>query len=308
MQDDISSKEEVASVVFHIGLHKTGTTWLQKNIFNQGDFCQPASYEMIVESLVYPDEIDFDASLVREKFNDAIAAMPDGKVAVFSAERLCGNPHSGGYDRFVVAQRIKKAFPEAKILITFRNQVDAIVSNYKQYVREGGVGSLKYYLKEDAPERMPSFTYKYFEYDRILCFYRELFSDKNVHAYFYEDLRSNPLEFVEKICSDLSVSVPTIDVSRGATNKSFSDLSIKFLRPLNAFSYYPGMATYPIFFLPGRKFIRRVLVVVDKYFPFWEKCFDLRGDVREKVGGRFQSSNERLSSLLGRDIKGLGYD
>jgi len=49
-------------------------------------------------------------------------------VPVLSAERLSGNPDSGGYDSVHVAEYLAATFPEARVLIVIREQADMLVS------------------------------------------------------------------------------------------------------------------------------------------------------------------------------------
>lgn len=66
-------------------------------------------------------------------------AAESDSTPVLSAERLSGNPHSGGYDSLQTAKRLHRLFPQAKVLVVVREQTEEILSCYNQYVRAGGV-------------------------------------------------------------------------------------------------------------------------------------------------------------------------
>jgi hypothetical protein len=287
---------------------------IQRHIFGASDiFSTELSYEEIASDIVYPTRVDLDYVSLAQKYgalNDE--AVRRGKTFVVSCERLCGNPHSGGYDRFEIADRLYSLSPDAKILITLRNQQSAIVSNYKQYVREGGIGSLKYYTKGDVPERIPTFNLEYFEYDKLVRYYFSLFGKSRVKVMFFEDLKKNQRNFCNEIIK-FSTESPVIahemqSLSVGVENRSFSYISISILRFFNVFSYYPSMGIYPLVRIPGRKNLRRALTVLDRVFFSKLQSTRLEQQVGRLVKGRYKESNMRLSGLLGIELRDKGYE
>ena len=111
-------------------------------------------------AFVHADPFAFDAATVRQTFWPGIEkASARGLVPVLSAERLSGNPHSGGYDSVQIAERLATAFPEGRVLIVIREQTEMLVSAYKQYVKVGGAGTLRQYAtpSSDVP-RVPLFA------------------------------------------------------------------------------------------------------------------------------------------------------
>src|SRR5687767_1679237 len=233
------------SVFVHIGYHKTGTTWFQRHFFpNHGSLSYEVPYKEVVQQLVYPNPLDFDTKVAREHFQPALRrAEKAGKTLVLSAERLSGNPHSGGYDSKEIADRIKSVFPKAKIWITLRNQLDAISSNYRQSITEGGTGSVKRYLGEDPPERIPGFSFRYFEYDRLVNHYFDLFGRENVLVTHYEDFRADGAAYTRTLCDWLGIPFSAGEFAmEKKASISISDAGNSILRVLNVFSYYPSMA------------------------------------------------------------------
>ena len=53
-------------------------------------------------------------------------AAESDSTPVLSAERLSGNPHSGGYDSLQTAERLHRLFPQAKVLVVVREQTEEI--------------------------------------------------------------------------------------------------------------------------------------------------------------------------------------
>src|SRR5215218_14466 len=111
--------------LLHIGYHKTGTTFLQRRVFPEPGFSLVAGAKALRPAFVVGDPFGFDPMLVRETFRPAIEKVRERDlVPVLSAERLSGNPHSGGYDSKQIAERLAATFPEARVLIVIREQVE----------------------------------------------------------------------------------------------------------------------------------------------------------------------------------------
>ena len=119
------------NIVFHVGLHKTATTWLQSVLFTLhqeirliNDYKEPWNDE-VIRYVVLRDRYSFDAEIYKKMIQARIKSeFPDQEgVFIVSAERLSGHPSSGGFDREKIIANIHAAFPDAKILITFRNQI-----------------------------------------------------------------------------------------------------------------------------------------------------------------------------------------
>lgn len=133
MQDNVNP-------LIHIGYPKSGSTWLQRNVFRNpklGFFEQ--SRHKVTELLIAPNTFDFEAATCRQQFlPDIQQAQERGLHSVLSQEMLTGRAHTGGYNGATNAERLAQVFPNAKILIVIREQKRMILSSYKQYVKGGG--------------------------------------------------------------------------------------------------------------------------------------------------------------------------
>ena len=86
-------------LLIHIGYHKTGTTWLQKSLFcdEMAGFCQPWTRGEIHKWLILVNALSFDGEAARAYFEPGRReSLGRGLAPVVTAERLSGNPHSGG--------------------------------------------------------------------------------------------------------------------------------------------------------------------------------------------------------------------
>jgi len=126
----------ISEYFFHIGLQKTGTTFLQKEIFPQlKKTCYFSFYKAISEL----DTLRLSKN-ENQVFNAAkkIKKVFNGEKNLISYELLYDLYFMDQTELNRVANRIKKFFPNAKIILGIREQASAINSIYKQYVFSGG--------------------------------------------------------------------------------------------------------------------------------------------------------------------------
>lgn len=70
-----------------------------------------------------------------------------------SAERLSGHPLSGGYDSYIIAPRVKKICPQAKIVICERHQFSMLRSIYIKMLKEGFIGGFNEFVSSSSWKR-----------------------------------------------------------------------------------------------------------------------------------------------------------
>ena len=306
--------EERADPLVHIGYHRTGTTWLQWNLFShtsRGFLAAPR--KEINEILVRPNALDFDAEAARAAFRDSIqGAADEGLVPVLSQERISGNYCCGGYDNKEVAHRVHRLFPGAKVLIVIREQRSMVLSGYKQYAREGGVQGLSRFLHPKKRLRSwPVFDLAYFEYDRLIRCYRELFGADRVLVLPYEMLRSEPEQFVSRICEVCGTSVPEgLDYSR-RDNVSYTGPVLAVKRWFNLFFMRGPMNPGCIIPVGENWIVRELFKLSNRLVPgFVRRWSDRRmlARIARAAGERYRESNARTAEMTGLDLAGYGYD
>ena len=307
--------------LIHIGYHKTGTTWLQRCLFCRADlgFVPLDEHRDIHQQIVFPHPLDYDPQRCRQYFQvrfEPIASQ--GKLPVLSAERLCGNPHSGGYDSKEIADRLAATFPEARILIVLREQKSIILSTYKQYVRAGGSASIRQYLcpPERGRSRVPMFDFDHFKYDRLLSHYQRLFGKENVLAMPYEWFSNEPRDYVARIVSFAGLQVPDALLNdlpfQKKENEGLSGLAVALKRRLNPVVQEDRLNPVPWFPLTkAERLLRRTVGAVDRIVPRRiAQALEarLRAVVCEQVGDRYKHSNARTGELIGMALDRFGYD
>jgi hypothetical protein len=103
-------------IAFHIGLHKTGTTFMQRHVFS----AWPGLNYLRFRNLEYFLRLD------------------PSQAYLVSCEGLSGSTFAPIGERLEAVRRLAEMFPRAKIIISFRRHGDYLASLYSQYLRYGG--------------------------------------------------------------------------------------------------------------------------------------------------------------------------
>jgi Sulfotransferase family len=303
------TKDESMQLLVHIGYHKTGTTWLQREVFSSPatGFSQLGG----AHRLISVNAFGFKPRKVRKLMERRIAEVHDrGLTPVLSSERLSGAPHFGGYDSEIIADRLAAVFPNARIMVVIREQKEMFLSIYKQYIRRGGAASFRQYL---APPRdgywMPQFRFEYLEYHRLISRYQDLFGARNVLVLPYELLRARPGDFLAKVSEFMGL--PPAKPRNQPMNVSLSALSLSLRRHANRYLVQDPVNPAPPFDFPrSHEILERACRAVDAIVP--ETLLE-RHDRRwrhraaREVGTRYANSNARTAELAGLDLRTFGY-
>ncbi|MEO0771784.1 MAG: hypothetical protein AAFZ04_01250, partial [Pseudomonadota bacterium] len=179
-------------ILIHIGYHKTATTWMQKHLFlSHHGYHQIMTHQEVFDLIVKPHGLRFDAGPARSFIRDRLAQVPPDHVPVISSEILSGHPFLGGHESDVYAQRLAQIAPDARILITIRDQMKILPSVYMQYLQRGGtMGHAQFFEGTDQPGYF-GFTAEHFEYDLLLRHYQGLFGADRVYVSPQEALKDD---------------------------------------------------------------------------------------------------------------------
>ena len=295
-----------APLLVHVGYHKTGTTWLQTGLFRGPGFAAPWSSTTIREALVAPTAFTFDATATAAVFalgrDEAVAA---GRVPVLSDERLSGSPHAGGHDNAAVAARLAAAFPDAHVLVVVREQQRAILSTYRQYVRDGGGATLGRYLAPRNPYEVPGFRWEHYDYHHLVGHYRRLFGDRLL-VLAYEELARDPLAFAARVARFVDVEPPTAPPA-GERYPSLSAFTLVLKRPFNRLFVRNTLSPAARFYVKDheRRFER-----IEQFVPaFLSRPLERRwrAELAALVGERYAASNREAAAMTGLDLEALGY-
>jgi len=312
---------ELGPVLVHVGYHRTGTTWLQRQLFRnaRAGLGLPLSKGTeIPPALVLPHPLDFDPASSRAALHPPLLRTQEsGLMPVLSSERLVGPPHAGGYDSKEMADRVKAVLPTARILIGIREQCSVIASTYKNYVKAGGPASLHDYLYPRERRRsVPRFDFKHFEYDRLIGYYQGLFGPERVLVVPFERLTSDGPSLVADIIrfagatpSDGLLEELPYETPR---NESLDGVAIAAKRHLNLLFSSQALNPRPVLPLKsGDRVTEAVLSLLQRRTPrrFSRHASErMRHGIAAAVGDRYADSNRRTSELTGLPLDRYGYD
>ena len=304
--------------LFHIGYHKTATTYIQRFLFEaHPEVFHRVPQRAIHDALILPGPLTFDAGQGAQFVKGEIDKASDqGRLAVFSNERLSGSFNSGGHDVLDIMRRIGDCDDDPKILLVIREQRSMIRSLYSQYVRAYGCCSLEEFLAGDyTPHCKELFRPDLLEYHRLIAAYQEHFGRKRVSVLPYEWLKSRENEFLDTILEAAGIdhSSRTSLSFRKAdrVNTASTPLQISVKRRLNPLytSHCPHIgSTYqyrPIQWLAraaisasGRLRLKRLNL----------RIANRRDRLIDHVAtGRYERSNRITAKLTGIDLAVLGY-
>lgn len=300
-------------VLLHVGLPKCASTWLQQEVFADPATGFAAPWGPItaraVTDFVTADPIAFDADATRASYAAALDASPDpAKRLVVSHEALSSRIGTGSYYAPYVAQRLKATFPRAKLLVLVREQRAIIASIYNETVRQGSTRAIGEFIGtgREPPGWAPACRLPFFEYDRLLGMYREVFGPENVLMLPMEALRADHDAFCARLLA--FADLPQVAIPRGTVrNTSIGGFTIALTRRVNrVVQRKPLQRTRRTAFDYARRALRKIDGMAPKT---WQTRADarLRAAVAERVGDYFTDSNARLAAMLETDLAQFGY-
>jgi hypothetical protein len=312
----------IVAPLLHIGLHKTGTNWLQRHVFTSAavGFVTAANEKKIKGQLVTPHDLDFDPVRCRAVYAKWIAkAGAMGRVPVLSAESLSGDMLYGAFDSARLAERLASVFPEGKVLIVIREQRHMLFSSYHQYVKSGGPLALGEYLRQPHPRNSHPWTFVFaqFEYDRLISRYHDLFAEENVLVLPHELFRRDPAGFVRRVTDFAGTTCEpgAIDVLPfgEVVNRQFWPSGAvgarvranRFLRgTLNRWSPIDGKRGV------GRRLNEAMLAGAQRIPSRLNERAEqrMRATIARAIGDHYRASNARTVALTGLDLAAFGYD
>ncbi len=176
-----------------VGVEKAGTSWLAACLAEHPEICFSRQKEIHFFNKNYSRGLDFYAGY----FSDCPAGRLKGEFTprYFYSSEIPG--------------RIKKNFPEVKLIVCLRNPVDRAESHYRHLIAHGRI-SPKFSPGEalEQEERLIDHGF----YAARLRRYFEIFPQENILIIFYDQMTSRPRETVQKVFRFLGVDedfIPT---------------------------------------------------------------------------------------------------
>ncbi len=304
-------------LLIHIGYPKTGSTWLQRVVFDSGRYGilpwgQDGS-EQGAHALNHVDPLAPDLAGPREAYLARLQPdLPADAWVALSGESLSGSLFSGGHNSAWNAELLHGLFPDARILLVVREQRSIILSAYGQYVKKGGLLRLDAFLAGSRSMRMPFFNLRQFKYDRLVAHYQGLFGADHVQVLPYEWIVNDPVRLLAELRRFLGIEGEIAEPGKEVLNASRDAVALVVMRHLNYLRRAdPLNGLSPLATNFGRRLIDNFCARLQG------RLFDpLSRRVRRRwqrqiaatVEGSYAESNQRLAQLTGLPLAQLGYD
>ena len=252
-------RDKTLKVHVHVGLAKTGTTFLQKRIFPHlkgTHYVEWNSYffSLQFQKLKYMNQTIHEDE-IKSAFEDYLFSFDEDNLLI-SDESLT-KPWDRGRSVSGSLLAIKRLFPEAHILISIREQTALLRSLYLQSLRQGWTLSpasfLRYKVDKFVDIDFDEFRYieiRYFDYRYLLKTLRGLFD--SVTVLLYEELLSSPSGFIASLAEKVGSQYPDdLNIPKQHDNRAIGLLGFYLLRffnviPLGRFRHKIVKATIEI--------------------------------------------------------------
>lgn len=304
--------------VIHLGLHKTATGALQRQLF-------PACNEVQLLTTLDDDVRQFVRSVTRTDplFYDPCAAralieprMSASRLNLLSNESLSGPPYAGAIEagldhRSPILSNLSATFPEARAILVLRRQDGLARSFYRQYLKSGGTRRVRRFYGMTGGGQPPLMTLDRFRFSPYVDAVKRAFPH-GVVVLAFEQFIAERQAFLDSIAAFLGIRLPDIELRReNATRLGPFGMEITrllnhlFRNLLNPAGVLPG--------IPMRRFGRWRVVSPVELIHDHAPDFGRRGDGGELAAvGReilegVKSDNRRLCDCHGLDFGKYGY-
>lgn len=299
----------------HIGCPKSGTTTLQENLFaaHPGINClgrpnhQSDDYRAFRAALT-GDGLSADAVARARAFLER--AVASDKVNILSDETLSLTPNPA-----TMLERLAQTHPSLHIVLTIRNQYDAIRSiyvNHGQILKHAPAPHRGRYVAFDD---FLSYAIVLFDaghrgelaaldYDYLYELSVALFGADRVHVLLFEEMASHPDRFA--LALSRVIGIPHDDVAQCLRSPAKNPAAS---RRSSAFNKYRSMVPFDVSFsrlLPGGHWLsRRLHHFLDRGPSKTEVAWSAHQ--RNEVARLFGAGNRRLAVNLGLELDRLEY-
>lgn len=253
-------------IYLHLGIHKTGSSFLQKEFFSKYNdqqtlYIDRANLSDFKGYILHTDDFAFEVEKALEIFNSIISKFGPCNRIVLSDEEFYGNPFMGVLDRKRNIDRLIKVFGDSlSVMIFIRNQQLLLDSLYKQYVKTGGTADFNNFINY---KRYPLFfNIDYLKYDNYLNYLNRALGQNRIKIFLYEEFIKDKQKILREIDSFVRKEVSNYEFSPSndiRVNSSLKSGNVPIMRFLNKFSKSPK-EPFLLFSIFSHKVIRKVLV------------------------------------------------
>lgn len=314
-------------IIFHIGLPKTGTTTIQKNILNKfQNQLNPHNLDplkrTVKKQIGYifrersPEE--WGESLGREAINNLIQLVNENEEPfIYSHEGLCLPYFYEGTkkpsfievekNKFPVAahlQSIMNHYPELypmRVVVSLRNQPEWLASLYAQQSR-----NIKNASQEDFEKRTKDLLSinstkgrRFLYYDSLIEQLSSIVGNEEVFMLFLEEMETS--EFWGNLIEAFNIQENKLsqhDISRDKKNVRKIDEKTWKIHPFEGYKkkfMYKKLKSLK-YYIKYKKFIHENILNKDRGF------IKLSRELDNQIKDTYRESNIRLQELIGREL------
>ncbi len=297
--------------LLHPGYHKTATTWMQRRLFQPEHGFAPIFDHVEIDALIFqPGPFSFDAAKVRSLAEEKHARMGRHLLPVISSEIMSGQPYVGGRDGKMIAERLKLVFPEARVLISIREQLGLLPSLYMQYLQAGGTMPARKFFAGRSVIGNYGFDPAFYEFHGLVGHYAGLFGKGNVLVHPMELLMRDPAALVRGLNALTGVATDAAKVDFSNATFGAKEFVVPLIRRINHFrkndfDHEPMIDLGRLGWLAYRavnKFSRSGLGK-----RIGRDAKPVTRLVKDTFQGRFEASNAVLQEFVSADLASIGY-
>lgn len=293
------------SIYFHLGFAKCASSTLQEFFEGNQNIYYPDRFKMW-RKFIPANPFEFDLNWAKDYLKEQVEiAEKEGKQLVLSHERLSGSMFSGHHDAKDIADYIKQACDNPRIILVIRSQSGLIFSCYKQYLKRRGYESFRQFVWPRFDSGKPLFNVNFYKYTAYINYLFSIFGKENVSIFLFEDLVYQADNFYLQLTDFLNIPsvIGGYDTSiklNALSNQDYLKNSYR-LRFDNHYTKERVIFSLkgPTYVLetPFHRLIKGVHRFSNAFVPNKEKTFDY--DYEKRVLDEyFSESNVELNKLL----------
>ena len=303
--------------ILHIGLGKSGSTYIENNIFKKmrnSIYIDILSDELT--DVLFLDTLEFNKKNLSEK----IYTEKNKKENEYLLISCPGVTTPKKFDQFIVCDRLRSIFKDSMIILILRNQFEYITSYYRERVAGGAYISFPNFMKYCFSNYNASFLPN-LNYFNLCHYYTQKFGEDNVKIFLYEELFDEKKNFNKNLFEmKTGINLNNIDSKSEVTNISipFQLLGLRcFINRLYKYDNGQGLYDMPTRMLYQKKnfsykyYYKLILnrIFKNKFFLkiFNKKINLIDRDNYDKINKLYGLSNSQLEKKFNINLKKNGY-
>jgi len=303
--------------LIHIGLAKTATTSLQRNLLAHHREIYYFGYEncelsmrWIINMIKSQDSLDYKQSQVDDVVERIFQKNPLKNRKLVVSDEFFTLPYHPGYsavDRGEIARRLLGTFGQAKILLVIRRPHDLLGGLYSEWMKwygEHHFSRIDFNKWVTSMLNRPQTTWlSILKYYDLYKAYKDIFGDDSIIVYLYEDIAKDNPAFARKFCELIGVS--SKEAGELFSRKQYRSRMTKWeIQERMTFAQNPGLGR--LYFKIARR--RPIRYVMNRILPGRQKAGTrMSQENATRIQRRFCSQYERLALETGLNLKDYGY-